>query len=306
MAISNITNKLISGREATYGTLSPALTSDWGIVESFSYNESESVEQVGGIGGGYGANFNEGGLYSISGSLTTKVTKSALPELLEAFFGSRTDSGVPLVYAIVPNEANIISYSVETNFDKLNKAQLTGLVFTTLEISASKDGFVTVSCDYIAKEVKILVGQVVQTFTTAAPLSWLDISGTYNGQVLIGNDFTFSFDWNIDAAEGRGLESVAVGERRLIQRVIKNSLNTEGSIDVLIQDNIASSFVGYNDELTEATLSMVMSRGLDNAHTINLVNCVLDNKNLDLNAEGGLKNFTADVKGRDVNFSGDL
>lgn len=303
MVISHITDKVIAGRESSYGTAATTLNSNWGLIESFSYTEEENIEQIGAVGGGHTYQRNEPGIYNVSGTLKTKITKTSLPEVLEAFFGSRTDT---TVYSIVPNPNTIISYTVEADFDGTNKAQITGLVFTTCEIDASKDGFLTLSCDYVAQLVTISAGTITQTVTTEAPLSWLDVSGTYNGLNLKGNSFTISYDWNIDANDGRGLETVTTGQRRLIQRVVKNNLTVSGNLDVLVEAGVTNTLMGYADELTEASLVLTASRGTLNSHTFTLTGCVLSNKTIEANAEPGMKNFTADISGRDTSVSGDL
>ena len=307
MVVSQVCNEITKSREAVYGDATATTEADWGYIESFSYTEEETVEQIGTVGGGATFQRNEPGLYKVTGTLTTKVTKASLPELLEGFFGGRTDT---TDYAISHDEKTIISYVVQAQHSRAvggigsdQIATISGLVFTTLNIDAAKDGFMIVSCDFLAQKLVMSAGTISTTLPTESLYSWLDISGSYGGTALKANSYSLNLDWNVDPNDGRGLESVSAGSRRLIQRVIKNTLLVSGSIDVKIEDALE---FGYEDEKTDQTLVLTTSRGTDNEHTFTVTGCDLDNKSSEMTAEAGVKNFTADVLGRDMTAAGDL
>jgi len=300
MVISHISNKIIIGEESSFGTEASAYDKNFGFIQSFSYTENESIEQIGTIGGGHTHNRNEPGIYHISGTLVTKVTKSTLPIVLTAFLGGYSDDGVDYT---ITSSTTVKSYSVKAQHSDDDIAKITGIVFTNLSIDASKDGTLEVSMDYIGKKLELVTESITPIIPTDSLYSWLDIFGTYNSLNLIGNSFSIELDWNIDPNDGRGLESVTAGERRLIQRVIKNNLNVSGNFDALIQD---TEFFGYNDEITESSFVLTLSRGTDNQHTFTLSNAVLDNKSVEKTAEAGLSNMTADVLAFDITVTGNL
>ena len=86
MVQSNVSNQVVGGNESTYGTIASTFDLLMGAIESFSWNESESNEAVGAVGSGALPLKNEAGLYLVSGTLTTKPTKTSLPVLLDLFF----------------------------------------------------------------------------------------------------------------------------------------------------------------------------------------------------------------------------
>lgn len=301
MVLSNTTNQVVGGIESTYGTLASTFTTLLGAIESFSFNESESIEAVGAVGSGSLPLKNEPGIYLVSGTLVTKPTKTSLPVLLQLFFGNRVDS---TDYTITENDTSIDSLSFKSQYTTTETVQITGAVFTNLNIDMSKDGFLVISLDYIAQKLLVATETVTYTQPTDSCFSWLDICGTYDGNEFKANSITMTADWNIDANEGRGLECVTSGERRLIQRVIKNNLTLGGNIDVNIEN---SNELGYEDEKTDKTLAVTISRGTDNEHVFTYTGTQLDNKNSEATAENGIKNLTADiVSGLGLSFTGDL
>lgn len=301
MVQSNISNQVVGGVETTYGTMPGSFNLLMGAIDTFSWNESESTEQIGAVGSGSLPLKNEPGLYLVTGTLVTRPTKTSLPVLLALFFGSRTDV---TDYTIVNDDTSIDSISVKAQHTATETVQITGLVFTNLNIDMAKDGLLSLSMDYIAKKLVTATETVTYTQPTDACFTWLDICGTYDGNAFTGNSVTMTADWNIDANDGRGLECVAEGERRLIQRVIKNNLTLGGNFDVLIEN---TNEIGYEDEKTDKTLVVTVARGTDNEHTFTYTGTQLDNKNFEATHENGIKNFTADiVGGLSVTMAGDL
>ena len=301
MVQSNISNQVVGGNESAYGTLASTFDLLMGAIDTFSWNEAESIESTGAVGSGPLPLKNEPGLYLVTGTLVTRPTKTSLPVLLELFFGSRTDVDD---YSITEDADVVKSISVKAQHTATDTVQITGLVFTNLSIDMAKDGLLSLSMDYIAKKLITATETVSYTQPTDSCFSWLDISGTYDGNAFKGNSVTMTADWNIDANDGRGLETVSVGERRLIQRVLKNNLTLGGNFDLLIEN---TNEIGYTDEKVDKTLIVTVARGTDNEHTFTYTGTQLDNKNFEATHEDGIKNFTADiVGGLGVTMAGDL
>ncbi len=86
MVQSNISNQVVFGDETTYGTLASTFTELMGAIDSFSWNEAESTEQIGAVGSGSLPLKNEPGLYLVTGTLVTRPTKTSLPILLDQIY----------------------------------------------------------------------------------------------------------------------------------------------------------------------------------------------------------------------------
>jgi len=301
MVHSKIVDEVVAGNETTYGTLASTFTLALGAIESFSYTENENVQPINGVGNGWTPIKNEDGLYHVSGSLVSKPTKSSLPVLLEYFFGNRVDA---TDYTVI-DSTTIKSMSFKAQHTPTQTVQITGAVFTNINIEASKDGFLVISLDYIAKKLTVATETVTYTQPTDSVFMWVDTYGTWGGSAVKANAWTITGDWNIDPNDGRGLESVAAGERRLIQRVIKNNLTLGGSADLLVDGAISE--LGYADERTDKTLVFTVSRGTDNQHDFTLSGCRTNNKSSDEGSEAGIKNLTFDIASAlDISIAGDL
>lgn len=300
MVISNISNQINVGEESTFATEASSYDRNFGYIQSFSYTESEAIEQIGAIGGGFNFNRNEAGIYGVSGSLVTRVSKSTLPVALTAFMGGYSDDGS--TYTITPS-AETRSYSVKAQHTLTQTVVITGLVFTNCTIEASKDGFMEISLDYFAQKLETANETITTTLPTDAMFSWLDVFGTYDSNNVKANSYSLSFDWNMDANDGRGLENVSAGQRRLIQRAIKNNLTISGSTEAMIEN---TNELGYQDEKTDKTLVLTASRGTDNAHNITVTGCQVDNKNHEAGVDAGMKILSYDILGLGVTFTGDL
>jgi len=299
MVISHISEEIQVGEETSYGTEASSYDKNFGYIQSFSYSENEAIEQVGSVGSGFTFQKNEPGIYSVTGSLVTRVSKTTLPIALKAFFGELSSGAED--YTINPVK-EVISHSVKAQHSTTELVTLTGVVFTNLSIDASKDGFMELSLDYFAKKLIVSTATITTTLPSDSMFSWLDISGSYDGNNIKANNFNLTFDWNMDANDGRGLESVSAGERRLIQRAVKNNLTISGNFEALIEN---TNELGYTDEKTEKTLILTSSRGTDNEHVFTLSGCDLDNKNTEMSSEAGMKTISADILARSVVFTGD-
>ena len=183
MVISHVSDEVVFGEETTYGTLASTFTEQLGAIESFSYTEIEAFEQIGSVGSGHTPIKNEPGLYSVTGTLVTKPTKSSLPRLLELFFGNRVDA---TDYTIT-DDLTITSLSAKAQHTTTETVQITGLVFTTINIEATQDGFLTISMDYLAKKLAVATETVSYTQPTDSCFSYLDTSGTYNSNAVKAN-----------------------------------------------------------------------------------------------------------------------
>lgn len=299
---SNILNEVVLGEESTYGTAPGTFTEAFGAIESFSYTENESIEEIGAIGSGATPLTHEPGLYWVSGQLVTRPTKSSLPVILKAVLGARVDA---TDYTITDDAATVLSYAARVHYNAANIGEITGLVFTNATLDVAKDGQMTLSLDYIAKKLEIKAGSASYTQPTDSIFTWLDVCGSYGGVNFIGNNISVTWDWNISESEGRGLECQVAGQRRLIQRVTKNNLSLSGSIDVDIDGTFQE--LGYVDDPTKKNLVVTMERGTDNQHVLTLTNCLLDNKSVEATTDNGIKNMTADVAGAtDISIAGDL
>eukprot|EP00918_Siedleckia_nematoides_P057635 GHVU01125659.1.p1 GENE.GHVU01125659.1~~GHVU01125659.1.p1 ORF type:complete len:301 (+),score=26.65 GHVU01125659.1:1080-1982(+) len=297
--ISHISDKVLFGEEVTFGTLSGTMTKDFGVVESVSATENENTERIGGINSGHKTSKFADGLYYVTGTLETLATKDSLPNLLEAFFGSRSDS---TDYTITSTTSRK-SYSLQLEYTSGTYIQLVGVVFKTINLDVAKDGNLSVSMDYVGKKLTEETGTLTVTDNTDKIFKYLDVSMTYAGTSLVTNSMNISGDWNIDDTEGRGIESVAAGERRLIQRVVSHALNLSGSFEVEVKTNFE---VGYEDERTDKALLLTVSRETDNEHIFNLGECRLTSKDFLGNTENSRRLMVGNYEAKGITITGDL
>lgn len=302
MAISHVSDKADFNVESTYGTDPGSyggLAS--GIIQKFSFQEVENMRKIGDLNNGHKYLKNEPGFYYVQGTLETLPTKSSLPALLEAFFGGRTDV---TDYTITSDSDTINSYTARASYIDGTHVVITGLVFTTLKIDVAKDGDLVFSMDYIAQKLTPTAGSISPSVTSEDQFTDMDLYGAYGGNNLIMDTFSATFDWKIDPRQGRGMESVASGSRRLISRVIKNRIEITGSVEAELDDDHFS--LGYEDEKTDSTLALNYSRGTDNAHAINFTGVQRDNPEVGLENSDDVRKISVDFSALDFSATGDL
>ena len=171
-------------------------------------------------------------------------------------------------------------------------------------MEAASDGNVSLTLTCVAKEVEV---PVTGTLSTSAPTSsifkGLDCSVTIGGNAIVANTFNIDASWNIDDNEGRGIESVSSGERRLIQRVTKHRLDVNGSIEAQVDDNID---FGYEDERSNEAIVFTLSRGTDNEHVFTFSTTRSTTKEIESNIDNSLRVISIDYEAFDVAVTGDL
>lgn len=301
MGISHVTDKALFDEESTYGQEPGAYVADnFGQIVSFSYTEVENIEQQTPVGGGFVALRNEPKLYYVTGQLVTKVTKGSIMNLLMATLGDVTDDGTDYT---ATHSLDSHSYFIKAELTPTKIVRIGGLVFKNLSIEITKAGDMTFTMDYVAQKLDSITATITQTVNNESIFTGLDGAITWGGNPHVFNILTLTSDWNIADDEGRGVETVGVGSRRLIQRVVKHNLTVSGSVDMEIDDN---ADITYKDEKTDKTLIMTISRGTDNEHVFTMTGGLLNNKTQDFNRDNAVKNLTADLVGFNYSVTGDM
>lgn len=299
MAISHITDKLVAGEEGTYGTLAPTFTLNWGDVQSFSYDENENASAEGSVGTGHTNSRVEPGLYYVTGTLTTRGTKSSIENLLKALMG---DVSVVTGTYTATTSPTVTSYTVKAQHNSTQVALITGLVFTNFTIEASTDGYLVLNGDYLAQKLELNAETITPVIPSDDIFAWLDVCGKWRTTNINATSYTVTGDWAVTPEEGRGLECVTVGNRRLIQRVIRNTLDVSADVDFRIDDTFEVR--GYTDEKTSGTLELIFSRGTDNEHTISVTNAIESETSANLDREATVKEGSISLIGTDVSVVG--
>lgn len=301
MVVSHHTDNAVIGAETTYGTEASTYNYKAGIIQRFTYQEVENFRRISDINNQHKYLKNEPGLYYVQGTLETIPTKESLPGLLETFFGSRTDA---TDYTISSDPDSIDSLSAKAQYISGQVAKITGIVLTTLKIEIAKDGDLVYSFDYIGQKLVVSTETISYTTDTGSQFTDLDCYVSYGETNMVLETFSAIFDWKIDPRKGRGVESVTAGSRRLIQRVVKNTLDISGNFDAELTEDVIGA--GYEDEKTDSTIVFNYSRGTDNAHAISFTGCYKDNNEVVLEPTDDTRRVTADFGALDFAATGDL
>lgn len=300
MAISHVTDKLVAGEESTFGTAPGTFTLNWGDVQSFSYTENNSVEALGAVGSGHTAQRTEAGLYNVTGTLTTRLSKSSIENLAKATVGDVT---VTTGDYSVATSTDAPSFTIKAQHNTTEVAVINGLVFTSFSFEASTDGYLVLNADYVAQKLDLSTETITPVLASDDIFSWLDVSGTWRSVDINATSYTISGDWNVSPEEGRGLETITTGTRRLIKRVIRNNLNISADVDYRLDDTFKP--LGYEDEPTSGSLVLTASRGTDNEHIFTITNALENENEASNDSEGTVKEGSLNVVGTDLTIAGD-
>jgi len=302
--ISNVSNRYIFGKEATYGTLPGAITAlDIGHVQSISVDEDESTEEISSMNSGHTVFDFSDDIYNLSGQIVTKITKASLPVLLEALFGAIANTSLD-TYTVTtdPICSEDLSYYMKFNTTTGKTKQMLGICFTAGEMSVEKDGSIELTLTYQAQILNNATEALSPSTNTGSLFRGLDASVTYDGNVTILDAFSFSMDWNFDIGDSRGIEAAHANGRRVIKRIIRNNLTLSGNFESQMDDNIDT---GYEDERTGVEIVLTLNRGSDNQHDFTFSTARTNTRSRELNNDNNSKKLTCDFQGVDVTCVGD-
>lgn len=305
VCISNVGNKYIVAEETAFGTTpSPFTSVDWGHIQSISINEEENVEKMSSLNSGHLSALFEDGLYWVNLSIETRVSKASLPNLLKFCMGSYSDDGTDYTITTT-NASNSVSLKVNYyNSGGTDKVGLiNGMVCKDFEISAAKDETVSVTINCLAKKLSQADESLSVTTNTDTPFSWLDTSVTVGGNAYVLESFSLSGNWNVTDNEGRGIESVGAGDRRLIQCVLQHRLDLSGSYEAGVDTN---QEFGYTEDRSDEAIVVTLSRGTDNDHVFTMSNTRSFGRDYEHNIENSKKVVSYDYEALDVGVTGDL
>lgn len=303
--ISNVGNRYIIGKESTYGTLPGAITAlDFGHVQSISVDEDETSEEISSMNSGHTAFDFSDDLYNVSGQIVTKITKAALPEVLEALCGATALTSVDQ-YTITtdPVSSDDLSYYMKFNTQAGKTMHMLGIAFTAGEITVEKDGSIEMTLTYQAQILSPQTEALSPSTNVGALFRGLDATVSYDGNTTILDNFTLTLDWNLDLGDSRGIEAAHANGRRVIKRVIRNNLTLGGSFESQMDANIDT---GYEGERTGVEIILLLSRGADNDHTFTISTARTSTRSRELNNDNTSKKLTCDFVGTDVTVVGDL
>lgn len=304
--ISNINNKYEIAKEDSFGDGAESPTQlDFGYVQTISVEEDDNVEEVSAINTLHTLADLDDDLYNLSGSITTKISTPSLSNLLEALCGDITEDSPSAGKYTISTDAitsDELSYFMKFNTTDGNILEMTGICFTGGEISVERDGSIEMTLEYQAKKLSSSEEALDPDTAVGKLLRGLDAKVTYDGNPTILEDFSFSIDWNFDEADSRGIESVGAGERRQIQRVIRNQMNLTGSFTSHMDDNID---VGYVDDRDKVNIVLTLSRG-DYSHEFTISSSKTTTRSRELETGDGKKTISCDYIGSDLAVEGDL
>jgi hypothetical protein len=303
VAFSNIQNRYQAAEESVYGTTPiPFTLLDWGHIQRITVGEEENSQKLAGINSGHLYALFEDGLYFVNVSIETIISKAALPNLLEACCGSRSDS---TDYTITTSK-DYNSYSLKVSHTDETTGDIiliNGFTVKDFEISITKGETITLTMNGIAKKAAKSTASISVTTNTDKVFMDLDAKITVGGNTIIANSFTLSGNWNATDDEGRGIEDPGVGERRLLQRFTKHVLDLNGSYEALVSDN---DEFGYTEERTDEAIVLTINRGTDNEHVFTMSNTRSFNREKELTRDNSLRVVSYDYEALNVSITGDL
>ena len=303
--ISNINNRYIIAKEDSFGTIPASPTKlDFGYVQTISIAEDDTVEEVSAINTYHTLAELDDDLYNLSGSITTKVSNPSLSKLLEALCGKiEGDTPTAGEYTIsteaITSDDTSYFMKVNTTYGKI--LEMTGLFIKSGEVSVERDGSVEMTLEFQAKKLSPATETLSPITPVGKLLRGLDASVTYDGHDTILDNFSFSIDWHFDEGDSRGIENVGAGERRLIQRVIRNEMELTGSFTSHMDDNID---IGYVDDRSSVPIVLTLSRG-DYSHVFTISSSKTSTRSRELGTGEGKKTISCDYKGIDIGVIGD-
>lgn len=302
VTISNVNNKYLSAKESSYGVTPDPFTSvGWGHIQTFSVGEEENMEKIRGINSGHTASLFEDGLYWSPVSIKGYCTKASLPIILEFVLGTKTET---TDYAIVSDNTKSNSYSFKVSYTADKIILVNGFTVKDFEITSAKGETVAYTINGIAKKSSVATEDISVTKITDAIFKDLDCKVSIGGTAtFVLNSFNISGNWNVTDDEGRGIEAVSAGERRLIQRVIKHGLDISGNYEAEVDNNAE---FGYTETRTDKIILFTISRGSDNEHIFTLTNTRSGNRDIELTTDNTKRIVSYNYEALDVSVAGDL
>lgn len=287
--------------ESSFGeTPTPFTPVDFGHIQKITIAEEESTEKMSSLNSGHLSAIFEDGLYWVNLTIETKLSKASLPNLLKFTLGKYEDDGTDYTVSSDP-VSNSNSLKVNYLSDKIGL--INGIVCKDFEITASKGESVTMTINCIAKKLSKATETLTVSTNVDKMFSWLDTSISVGAVPYVLNSFSLSGNWNVTDDEGRGIEAVAAGERRLIQCVLKHRLDLNGSYESEVND---SQEFGYTEDRTDEEIIVTLSRGTDNAHVFTMPKTRSFSREYDHSMDNSKKVISYDYEALDVSVVGDL
>ena len=302
--ISNVSNRYIFGKEATFGTIPGSITAlDLGHVQSISVDEDDAVEEISSQNSGHTLIDLDDDLYNLSGAIVTKCTKASLPVILEAIFGGYSDDSTDYTVVTDNVSSDDLSYFLKFNTTSGKTKQMSGIGFTGAEINVQQDNSVEVTLNYQAQVLSPATESLTVSTNTGDVFRGLDATITYNGNPTILRSFSISMDWNIDPQDGRGIEVAHSNGRRVINRIVRHNLSLTGSFESEMDDFIDT---GYVDSRSNVPIVLTLARGTDNTHVFTIAATRTSSRGRELNNDNQTKVLSCDFMGLDISATGDL
>jgi hypothetical protein len=302
VCISNVGNKYIAAFETEYGTSPTPFTSvDLGHIQKITVNEEENMEKMSSLNSGHLSAVFEDGLYWCNVSIETQVSKASLPNLLKFALGTRTDG---TDYAIV-SDPTLVSMSLKFFYQTTKCGLINGMAIKDFEISAAKGEMVSMTLNCIAKKLSKTTETIAPSTNTDAKFSFMDVSATIGGTAYVLNTISITGNWNVSDDEGRGIEAVGAGERRLLQTVLRHRLDISGSYESEVAD---TQEFGYLETRANQAIVVTLSRApdTDNVHVFTMTNTRSNKRGQEMSTDNKKKVITYDFEALDLGVSGDL
>jgi len=302
--ISQVNNKYLISKESAYG-VEPTMTQlDFGLVQSISLSEDESLLEVSAVNTEHTLAMVEDGLYIGSITMNSLPTRAGMINLLEALFGDKdVDTPTEGKYTIKtsPISSDDLSYFLKLKDDESTLWDISGICFTEGSITVSKGQITSISLTGVFKKMVKSTETIDPETNIDVVFHYLDACIKVNDETSVLDEFTLNINWNRNADDSRGIECVSEDERRLIQRVVRHNLNLSGSYTAQLDDNNT----GYVASRTPIEIEVKLSRN-SNTHTFTVTGAKTTNRTNEINADSSVKVYSSDWTGVDCEVVGDI
>lgn len=302
--ISQVNNKYLIAKESSYG-VEPTMTQlDFGLVQSISLSEDESLLEVSAVNTEHTLAMVEDGLYIGSITINSLPTRAGMINLLEALFGDKdVDTPTEGKYTIKtsPVSSDDLSYFLKLKDDESTVWDISGIHFTEGSITVSKGQITNISLTGAFKKMVKSTETIDPETNIDVVFHYLDACIKVNDETSVLDEFTLNLNWNRNTDDSRGIECLSEDERRLIQRVIRHNLNISGSYTAQLDDNNT----GYVANRTPIEIEVILSRN-SNTHTFTISGAKTTNRVNEINADSSVKTYSSDWTGVDCEVVGDI
>lgn len=296
---SGISEKVEILKETAFDDGGAGGATEFGYITKLGYTTDAHVKANYSTDGQAYPNTLVDGVLDFTGSLNWDLTDG---RELTGILGTLTDAGSGSFSIATAN--TLPSYSFKAIVSSDQNVHGKGMKFSNMKLNASRDSKITMSGDFVARQVIELATSVTPQTPTEKPFVDLDLSVTIDGGTAVDlEDISLSIDRG--SIGRRGIEDTTAGERRLISSIISTKGIVTGSATAIGKKEIFESVLG-GSTLTDyrSNANVVVTIGNGTNTLVFTIPARLSTTGKDIGAEDDLLVVTFDFIGTTPTVSG--